>query len=97
MPFLPTRVALGASGAASPSVKACTWAIRWCSTTGDYLDLVARDGGPSLVHERALHWGGVENHRRGGSGLAGDFDAGPDRVQVGDRCATRDKDEGGVH
>ena len=47
---------------------------------GDHLDLVARDGGPSLVHEGALHRGCVENHRRGGSGLAGNFDTGPDRV-----------------
>ena len=62
---------------------------------GDHLDFVASDGGPSLVHEGALHRGGVEDHRRGGSGLEGDFDAGPDRVQVGDRCATRDKDEVG--
>ena len=62
---------------------------------GNHLDLVARDGVPSLVHEGALHRGGVEDHRRGGSGLAGNFDTGPDRVQVSDRCTTGDKDKVG--
>ena len=62
---------------------------------GDHLDLVARDGGPSLDHEGALHRGGVEDHSRGGSGLAGDFYTGSDRVQVGDRCATGNEDEVG--
>ena len=43
---------------------------------GDHLDLVARDGGLSLDHEGTLHRGSVEDHSRGGSGLAGDFDTG---------------------
>ena len=62
---------------------------------GDHLNPVARDGGPSLVHEGALHRGGVENHRRDGSGLTCNFDTGSDRVQVGDRCATWDEHEVG--
>ena len=31
---VPALLTRANSGAVSPSVKACTWAIRWCSTTG---------------------------------------------------------------
>ena len=113
MPFLPTRVALGAvegverlasssavsrldlaikrsffllypaeycgqfgAGLAIPCEFGCSESVRESmhmgnpvvQHDGDHLDFVASDGGPSLVHEGALHRGGVKDHRRGGSG-----------------------------
>ena len=58
---------------------------------GNHFDLVGGDGGPSLGHKGTLHRCGVEDHSSSGSGLAGDFDTGPDRVQVGDRCTAWDE------
>ena len=57
---------------------------------GNHLDLVGGAGVPSLFHEGTLHRRGVEDHSSS-SGLAGDFDTGPDRVQVGDGCAAGDE------
>ena len=58
---------------------------------GNHLDLVGGDGVPSLFHEGTLHRRGVEDHSSSSSGLAGDFDTGSDRVQVGDGCAAGDE------
>ena len=88
------------SGLASPREFGCSESIGESMHVGDpvvqhygdHLDLIGGDSGPSLDHKGALHRGGVEDHSSGGSGLAGDFDTSPDRVQVGDGCATGDED-----
>ena len=58
---------------------------------GNHLDLVGGDGGPSLFYKGTLYRSGVEDHSSGSFGLAGNFDAGPDCVQVGDGCAAGDE------
>ena len=58
---------------------------------GNHLDLVGGDGGPSLFYKGTLYRSGVEDHSSSSSGLAGNFDAGPDCVQVGDGCAAGDE------
>ena len=52
---------------------------------------LAGDGGPSLFYKGTLYRSGVEDHSSSSSGLAGNFDAGPDCVQVGDGCAAGDE------
>ena len=88
---VPALLTCVSSGAVSPIGESMYMGDPVVQHYGNHLDLVGGNGVPSLFHEGTLHRRGVEDHSSSSSGLAGDFDTGPDRVQVGDGCAAGDE------